>query len=606
MSDLNNVFARVNALRTGDFKGAFRTEQTVSIEKHPEHPERYVLRFGAGKDDYFSVGEKVDAMGREALREILSKVIESPTQLKKIKGLPLEKRPELGMESGMGRTGGYCNGNHIVVSSSMGTGYKAASIFVHEFQHQYQYTHDGIDHYKGNLSLAEDILDDRLYESAAETAAYQYLYEMKDANPQAWDVYRKAKSSSTWYAQGMRDYAAAKEAGKSEDECVLAGMRGYASNYYLADSYEFNYHRDMWKDPSQELRLYAGYLHQGLKDRAVGKMDKDLSGDRLNEVAAFKSHTVGMAEMNLSEDQIRETVRSPEYGYVTTNTAKALKHSADRYRELTGKKHPKTDEVFSVRDVGGVRQSTEAEKKNAKFSLRETLRKAQARINGALSDLLRGPARPVRSSSVLFKPKTFVCDIYDGENILLSLDGKKKDLKDFTGALYYKPDLSYKRFADVPGGDKELFGREDKLNDVLSVIMKDENLRAGLTGHGSENPLTVGFSENPDIWTDTPAIVLDPRKPAKELVEDFKKQYTERKQKDRTAGQTGKTAKQDGKQVKPKEAETAFRAPDLKTKAITGRKNGFFNEVKSIYQKRENTAKAVRAARLPASRREGR
>ena len=565
MDVLNNAFARVNAIKSGDFRGAFRSKQTVFIEKHPENPNKYVLRFGEGKDDYIPVAG--DAKSREAMREILSKVMESPAQRKKIQDMPVEKRPELVIERG-GNFCGCCDGHRIVISESMGTGYKAAATFVHEMQHQNQDTHDGIMHYKKGLSLAEDILDDRLCESAAETAAYQYMYEMKDANPQARRVYMRARTSGG-YSQGLCDYAAAKEAGLDEPSCVLAGMRGYASNYYIARSYEMDYHWDIRMGIGRKLDSYADYLHDGLKEREITKINSGLSGDRLDEVAAFGSHTVGMTEVPPTPEQIKETVRSPEYAFVTRETANVLKEYTDRYQQLTGQNHPKKDEVFSVRDEDGVHPSTEPEKTVVHHrSFREKLHDAIHKV---------GSRKETGSSErgVPFKP--VVLDVYNGENVLLSLDGRKKDLKNFTAALYYKPDLSYKNFNDIPGPVSKLYNREDKLNGVLSIVLKDEKLRSELAEHGSENPLVVGFSKKSDVKTDLPTIVLDPRKSPEELAEDFKKQYEKLKEKDSRSVEQKKTEK-------------------------SGEKKGFFKGLSNVYQKRDNAARAVQAARAAALR----
>lgn len=50
--------------------------------------------------------------------------------------------------------------DRIAIAETTRIGYKAAVTFVHEYRHQYQFKHDDINHYKGNLSLAENILDD--------------------------------------------------------------------------------------------------------------------------------------------------------------------------------------------------------------------------------------------------------------------------------------------------------------------------------------------------------------------------------------------------------------------------------------------------------------
>ena len=65
---------------------------------------------------------------------------------------------------------------------------------------------------------------------------------------------------------------------------------------------------DIYYDPSRDLYMYADYLHDGLKEQAVEKINRGLGGGRLDEIAAFKSHTVGMMENPPSRERIEETV----------------------------------------------------------------------------------------------------------------------------------------------------------------------------------------------------------------------------------------------------------------------------------------------------------
>ncbi|MBO4643477.1 MAG: hypothetical protein J5716_02590 [Alphaproteobacteria bacterium] len=569
MGVLNGAFGRtlegrIRSLANGDFQGAFRTKQTVFVEDHPDKPGEHILRFGSGKDDYFPVSGSAE--DEEFLCEVLSKVIESPTQLKKIKNMPVEQRPRLGVNHENSDCYGCCNGEHILISNVIGTGYRAAATFVHEFQHQYQETHDGLEHYKGSLSLTEDILDDRLCEAAAETAAYQYLYEMKDANPQARNVFL-CESETGGYAQGLREYAAAKDAGLDEGQCILAGMHGYAASYGVARSYERCYHKETLRDPRPNLKRYADYLHDGLKEQAAERVDSYLSSEQLDETAAFKSYTVGMMETLPSDEQIREAVRSPEYSYVTTSTAEFLKDCVDCYQELTGRPHSKQNEDFAVRDEGGVRRSTEPEiGKSAKrrgrhrvsirraiYDSRETLQelkiKGKKKIN-KLKDALRRSFKEHNEDQEPLEPRPYVFQQKDDRNTLLSLDGRKKNLDNFTGALFYKPSIAYESIYDIPDAEWKKVGQRDCLLErTLSIVLKDEQLRKQLLTHGSENPLTVGFSEEKKFSPDTPAIVLDPRKSPEELAQDFRKQYEALRQKEdptrqATPLQKGETEKQ--------------------------------------------------------------
>lgn len=575
MNILEQAFAqaasRLDRIGTGDFRGAFRTKQTVRIEEHPDKDDpgkartEYVLRFGPGKDDYLAVVGS--AKHREDLREILSKVIESPAQLKKIKDLPLEKRPVLAMEASSSFLGA-CNGDFLIMSPMAGTGYRAAGTFVHEFQHQIQFSQGEMGRRKEDMSLKESVLDDRLCESAAETACYQYLYEMKDKHPQAMDAYRQT-SLLGGYAEGLNEYAAAKEAGLPESECVLAAMRGYADNYRISSVYETSYHRREMGDPTPRFGKYADYLHEGLKKDALKELDRRLDGGRLDETAAFKRYTAGMFDKQPTDERIREAVRSPEYDYVTTKTAESLKTSADRYRMLSGKDHPSGNRPFTVRDSGGIRQSTEPEKRcrnphavrrSHKDAWRITVYKIGDRImrtRGFMAErkavikafpyILVDGAKKIKDNVVkatLFAryrdPLPVVRETSpDGRKIVLSLDGERKKGNDFKGALFFKPQADAPSLARVPR-EKAMI-REAKLNAMLTILLKDENLRKELSQHGAQNPLTIAFGKE---GKPAPAstIVLDPSKSPQKLANDFRAKYDDMKNgNDRSAQKAGQT-----------------------------------------------------------------
>ena len=82
-----SIQGQLDRIFRGDFKGVFNPSKTVTIEQDQTAKDfsQYRLRFGKGKDDYFLA--EGDPQDIEALQEIVSKVIESPTQLKKIKDL---------------------------------------------------------------------------------------------------------------------------------------------------------------------------------------------------------------------------------------------------------------------------------------------------------------------------------------------------------------------------------------------------------------------------------------------------------------------------------------------------------------------------------------
>ena len=536
-----SIQGQLDRIFRGDFKGVFNPSKTVTIEQDQtaKDSSQYRLRFGKGKDDYFLA--EGDPQDIEALQEIVSKVIESPTQLKKIKDLPVSDRPILLREKGMGNVGGYCNGRRIAVAETAGTGYKAAATFVHEFQHQYQFKHDAINHYKGNLSLAEDILDDRLCESAAQTASYQYLYEMKDRNLQTKNVYRTSCKKNDWYSQGLLDYSAAKEAGKNEGECILAGMSGYASHFALARCYERDYHSEIGRtDPSFGVNGLADYLQEGRKEDIVHKIDQYLGGQKLDETAAFLSHTTGMTDQPPEPTKIKESIRSEQYAYVTTATMRFLNMAKETYEKFAGKKHEKADEVLSVRDQSGVYDSSQPEKK-PKRTLMDRLRDFRKKLD-----------KEKRNVQEPFKLPVFPIRYGDGTKIF-SLDGRIKSPDQFSAGIFYRDDIACEKKSGLHPFHENI--RTDKMLETFAVLMKDDRLRAQLTECGSANPLIVGFGQKPQQGSEN-MIALDWQKSSAELAQDFRKQWEEiRTARQKTAGhdaQSGlRSAAQQGASAKP-------------------------------------------------------
>ncbi len=342
MSFLQHVFSGL----TGDFKGAFTTSKTVSLEKMKDNPDQEILRFGPKETDYFPV--EGNSFQKAALREILSKVLESDSMLKKIRALPVEDRPTLCMENSM-TCGGWCNGDRICMCYQSGTGYSAAGIFAHEFQHQYQYKKgDGLPP-RVELSSQEQMINDRIYESAADTAKYQYMYEMRDKNPQA----RKAYAESRLSSPGLRAYAKAKKAGKPEDEAVLAGMKGYASSFSTAKFYVNDYHPEL-KHTDRKFKIDKN-ISERKKENYLTRIEFTLTGkEKADFTTMLKDHTVGMTPEPISSAKARRLVRNPDYCYITSGSARALRNLQKKYKELTGEEHPSVKNDFWVRNSYGV------------------------------------------------------------------------------------------------------------------------------------------------------------------------------------------------------------------------------------------------------------
>ncbi len=489
--------------------------QTVKLEKDPNDETKEILRFGDGKDDYFPVkGDKED---KEALREILSKVIESPTQLKKIKDLPLEDRPTLirdhsgkiGGEDGM-QVSGYCSGLVISITPSTGTGYTAAGVFCHEFQHQYQFKRgDGLR--RSGMMLSEAILNDRINEAAADTANYQYLYEMKDKNPQA----KRAFESEKLVCPGLKTYAAAKDAGKSELDCMIAGMEGYASSYETANAYAKGYHPDAKEQDAISADEYSDSVRTLLQQREKRVYGKNMQGEKLDDVAAFKAHTVGMTTESL--DEIKEVglhgkLRSPEFNYVTPTVARAITRWADKLKKM-GEKTSENPENLWVRTAYGITDN---------------------RTRGGLAGLMFKAKTKFLSATQKLKK------IVKGDEKLgaakMAHSGGKYDLvtssdKDgaVIGKLHYQAEYGQEKEYEARKviGQKETEKRNKKAQQMLAIMMKNPANRKKveqLTAAGQE--ITLAFQQGAGmgiISAKKGMIILDPSKKPKDLAKDFEK-----------------------------------------------------------------------------------
>lgn len=522
MSFLNRVFK-------GDFKGAFQPTKTVAVEMNPYDASRRVLRFGKGEDDWFpAAGEQADLSD---LAEILSKAIESPSLLKKIRNMPVGDRPTLRLIHGM-RGCGSCNGESIMISAGEGTGYDAAATFAHEFQHQCQFKHDGVGKYKKGLSLAEDILDDRIVESAAETAGYQYRFEVRGKNPQARAAFVKAMTQGV-YAAGMRAYYAAKKSGKSEGDCVLAGMTGYASNFRLARGYECDYHREIAAPPMfLEPERYRAELREGRKKEAVKFVDACLSGKKLDVAAAFRSHTVGMTDEKMSDERIRERLRSPRFAFVSSTTMRMLNMCRRAYRKITGRDHPTAGESLNVRNAYGVFDSAKAG--GAAWAAYQA-GNVKASVEKAIQDALYPKAGKIGAHH-------YFCA--DGRE-MFSFDGTEKNPNYFTGAVFFRPDARYADSRKSPLAPVVLDRHADAAEKMLSILVKDGDFKKKLMNCGASMPVAFGFDLFGNVGegqlekdSKTDVIVLNPSRTPRELANDFKRNFevlTERRNRERNA-----------------------------------------------------------------------
>lgn len=464
-------------------------EQALNQTNGAGKVRRDIVRFGDGENDYFTAAGTDEDFA--ALTEILAKVAESPAQLKKMRDMPMSERPGLVISKGERSSYGYCAKTVLSISKITGTGYNAAAVFAHEFQHQCQYVYGNAQRYAHAFSLKESILEERIGEAAAETAAYQYLYDVKDNNPQAQAAYKAA-----FKKHGMRAYTVARRKGESEPDCVLAGMRGYADNLKLAQIYEKSYHPEIASDVLSDFTRSTKDVRQGRNGFMLTYTETRLGGNSLDEWDALKTHTVGMAA-GFDEQKARTMLRSDDFAYIGEQTAKFLTDSAKVYAELTGEQHPFETEKTIVRNKVGT------------YDLRQK--------NG-LAGLYR-QARDLFAKKETADPlATFFYKRADGREVF-SFDGTKK------GGVIFRADADRVTASCSFLPDSILSERRKTAEKMFVELTADEAMKKRLMN--LQKPLVLGFKQGTTAITPSPdgqMIVLDPLKSPKKLAKDFTQQ----------------------------------------------------------------------------------
>lgn len=502
-SFLQRVFSGV----TGDFKGAFRTRETVKIERDPNDPEQEILRFGDGKDDYFPVeGTQTD---KEALREILSKVIESPTQLKKIRDLPLADRPTLIRDHAKKNCGGYCSGSVISITPFSGTGYTAAGIFCHEFQHQYQFKKGDLNEWQiGKYKTSDKFLNERIYEAAADTACYQYMHEIKGKNPQAANAFAMNLSISP----GQRAYSAAKIKGKSEQECMLAGMQGYAKNFYTAQFYAKYYHSEIRETDIKGLN--PEYFSENAKSMVGWQYLQGASGmmnGKLDEVAAFKAHTVGMTAETCDDKKVNKALRSAEFNYVTPTVARAITRWAKALK-AAGKQPTEDPDKLNVRTAYGVTKNKE------RGGFAGMMFKAKTKLQSVVNKYKIG-----RDKDSLGAKKSY----RDGGFAVLALTADEQGLP--AAQIGFSADGASKEFEAVKRlGQKETDKRTETAQKMFGILMKQPVFRRQVEEmHKNGVEINLSFSDavRQPRTIQGNTILLNPNQKPQQLADQFIRQF---------------------------------------------------------------------------------
>ncbi len=468
-------------------------EQALNQKNDADIVRKGVVRFGDGENDFFrAAGRNADF---EALTDILAKVAENPALLKKMRDIPADERPALVISHGERNSYGYCMKTVLSVSKIAGTGYKAAAVFAHELQHQYQFVFGNAQRFAHAFSLKESVLEERIGEAAAETAAYQYLYDVRDNNPQARAAYRDALKNS-----GMRAYAAARVKGESEPDCVLAGMRGYADNLNLARIYEKSYHPETASDVFTAFLRSTNDVRQGRNGFMLTYAEMRLGGNTLDEWDALKTHTVGMTTAGFDEQKARALLRSDDFAYIGEQTAKFLTDGAKVYESLTGEPHPFTAERTVVRNKAGV------------YDLRK--KDGLAGLYKRARDLFAAKEDDSPLATFFYKNK-------NGREVF-SFDGTKN------GGVIFRADSDRVTSSCSFLPDSILSERRRTAEKMFVELTADETMKKRLMN--LQKPLVLGFKAGTTATASTPdgaMIILDPLKKPEKLAKDFARRLDE-------------------------------------------------------------------------------
>ncbi len=304
--------------------------KNVRVIADENNPDRCRIYFGKGESDYFNVEGGADSI--RGMAAILDKAAESPTLVARIQSYPLEKRPTLVYGREDPAAAGFFSSasNEIHMNALSGTGYNAAGTFAHEFQHFVQNQTDSKEWLHPHARLSEQILSEHIGEATADTAKYQYMYELgREKVGAEYDELLKSRS-------GFNAYCAAKDARQPESECVLAGVKGYLSDAGIQDSYAKRYHCVVYSnsvnlDDVEKMDIDAmTRMERGAAVFKIGNLSPN--GPDIDAVKSYKDLSFGLAEP-LPDDRIKAEVRSPDFNHIPAS----LYDIAGRAERLTQK-----------------------------------------------------------------------------------------------------------------------------------------------------------------------------------------------------------------------------------------------------------------------------
>ena len=327
---LNDVLSKGQEAEEALHPQELLPKREVTYRKNPDVENGYILQYGDKPDQVFYAeiesGKEKDV---KILAKTLSHCIEDPVTLAAFDAVPKDKRPIL-MRENTGNAGAYCapgDPGRIAMGKAVGSGYLAASVFVHEFHHHKQ--HLDKEYSDENLGLIEKMTELRLCEATASTAEAAFLYRMKERAPMTF-------ASSLLSDSTLRAYTKEMAKSKNTDKAVVAAIEGYSSDMGTARYYENSYVSDEKYLIKKLISKNAAYMQYGTKEKKQ-KAAADieffsktwLSSGQLDMKAALKHHARDL----ISEDYLdkaTEAVKKPKVNYVTSGVARMLMSSKEK------------------------------------------------------------------------------------------------------------------------------------------------------------------------------------------------------------------------------------------------------------------------------------
>ncbi len=529
-------------------RNAARPGRKLTVEPHddPELKGAFRLRFGPNENDYFIAPMDGNETFARNMAEILSHAMEDEETFKTMTGVPLEKRPLLKITEKFSSpdqkdfSGLCCSGEpgEIILLETVGRKYSAACVFVHEFHHHLQNMDEaGATEQNKELSVAENIIERRICEATAETAAQAWLFRMKAKAPGAY-------ADACLFSSCQQAYTKAVLSGATKEEAAAAGMMGYAKSLGHAHCYEEAYH-----DPKRMKNFIdkfddERYAGEELKEQISQKFEKRKNflaaefcgSERLDYEAALRHHARSLISSDQGIKKALNDIRSDKFSYITAKTARVLQSASNLFA-----RHNDTEHADALKNASVYTEWGRFSLNDAKKSKGPAKRLFEAQT--ALKGLFR--AEQKNYCSTPFYKKQYISV---GSEFSHDSDGTVTS----KGTIAFEPSTGKNYLEDANENQKAL----DKATRVFNILMQDEDVRKDLLSFGGDKPLTLSFE--PDVKdsyvpaSEQPRIYLNPK------LSDFE-----------AAAQFVKALHQ----VKQNEASKAYANGDLRVRAYNQEKS---------------------------------